>query len=557
MSDQKDTIYIDIDDEITAIIDKVVTSKKAIVALVLPKRATVLQSVVNMRLLKRAADEAGKSLVLVTSEASVLPLAGAVGLYISKTLQSKPYIPEGAGAAIAGDSEDGDDSSDEPIDPTKPVGELAGDADSDDETIELDDLPEEKLAATGAPAAKTKKSKKPKKNSKFKIPNFDSFRKKFFLGIGIVLLLAVGWYVMFYVMPKAKVIIRTDTTQTTADVTFTADPKTNTIDVENNVVPAVVKETKKTTTQKAAATGEKNLGDKAKGSMVLTNCINDGESHTLPAGTAFSSGQFTFVTNEAVTLEPALFSGPNCKSSDFGLNQTVSVTAANGGGSYNLSARSYNSAVSGITGSGSNMTGGTDKIVKVVSQQDVDGAKQKAMEQNNADAAKAELQDQLKKEGYIPLVDTFSSSEPSVSPSPAVGSEANEVTVTVVVTNSMVGAKHDDVKTLVENQANKSIDPNKQMIINNGLDNATYQVYDHQSDGKTRLNVKSEVTAGPKLNTDDIKKSITGKRRGEIQEILKQPGIQEVEVSYSPFWVSKAPKNPNKITIVFEQKNGQ
>ena len=164
MSDQKDTIYIDIDDEITAIIDKVVTSKKAIVALVLPKRATVLQSVVNMRLLKRAADEAGKSLVLVTSEASVLPLAGAVGLYISKTLQSKPYIPEGAGAAIAGDSEDGDDSSDEPIDPTKPVGELAGDADSDDETIELDDLPEEKLAATGAPAAKTKKSKKPKKN---------------------------------------------------------------------------------------------------------------------------------------------------------------------------------------------------------------------------------------------------------------------------------------------------------------------------------------------------------------------------------------------------------
>ena len=57
----KDTIYIDVDDEITAIIDKVITSKHKIVALVLPKRAVVLQSIVNMKLLKRTADEAKKA----------------------------------------------------------------------------------------------------------------------------------------------------------------------------------------------------------------------------------------------------------------------------------------------------------------------------------------------------------------------------------------------------------------------------------------------------------------------------------------------------------------
>lgn len=51
----KDTIYIDVDDEITGIIDKVVSSKHKIVALVLPKRAAVLQSIVNMKLLKRVA----------------------------------------------------------------------------------------------------------------------------------------------------------------------------------------------------------------------------------------------------------------------------------------------------------------------------------------------------------------------------------------------------------------------------------------------------------------------------------------------------------------------
>ena len=73
----KDTIYIDIDDEITGIIDKVTASNGKIVALVLPKRASVFQSIVNMKLLKRAADSEKKNLVLITSAAGFLPLAGA------------------------------------------------------------------------------------------------------------------------------------------------------------------------------------------------------------------------------------------------------------------------------------------------------------------------------------------------------------------------------------------------------------------------------------------------------------------------------------------------
>ena len=89
----KDVIYIDVDDEITTIIDKVRGSQSKILALVLPKRATTLQSVVNMKLLKRSADETSKNLVLITSEAGLLPLAANVGMYVAKNLQSKPEIP--------------------------------------------------------------------------------------------------------------------------------------------------------------------------------------------------------------------------------------------------------------------------------------------------------------------------------------------------------------------------------------------------------------------------------------------------------------------------------
>ena len=72
-NDPKNTIYIDVDDEITGVIDKVLDSPSKLVALVLPKRASVFQSIVNMKLLKRKADEADKDIVLVTTEESLLP----------------------------------------------------------------------------------------------------------------------------------------------------------------------------------------------------------------------------------------------------------------------------------------------------------------------------------------------------------------------------------------------------------------------------------------------------------------------------------------------------
>jgi hypothetical protein len=154
----KDTIYIDIDEEITGIIDKVRSSPGKIVALVLPKRASVLQSIVNMKLLKRSADEAKKNLVLITSEAGLLPLAGSVGLFVAKTPQSKPEIPTPPQLA---------DDSEETIDETgagefskaaaanRPVGELAaaGAIADDMETLELDDDEETALAASSPLAA--------------------------------------------------------------------------------------------------------------------------------------------------------------------------------------------------------------------------------------------------------------------------------------------------------------------------------------------------------------------------------------------------------------------
>src|SRR5580698_2156901 len=134
-----DTIYIDIDDEITGIIDKVRSNEAKVIALVLPKRASVLQSIVNMKLLKRSADEAKKNLVLITTESGLLPLAGAVGLHVAKNLQSKPEVPAVEAPADSsldelvsvGDDENLDEDFDAKAAGEKSVGELAGEEDQE------------------------------------------------------------------------------------------------------------------------------------------------------------------------------------------------------------------------------------------------------------------------------------------------------------------------------------------------------------------------------------------------------------------------------------------
>jgi hypothetical protein len=79
---QKDVLYIDVEDDITSIIGKVKASKHKVIALVPPKRVGVLQSAVNLRLLVRAAKQGNKKLVLITNNHALLALAATASLGI-------------------------------------------------------------------------------------------------------------------------------------------------------------------------------------------------------------------------------------------------------------------------------------------------------------------------------------------------------------------------------------------------------------------------------------------------------------------------------------------
>jgi len=60
------TIYIEPDEEITSVIDKLTSAASAQVILVVPKEATILQGLVNLKLLKMEAKKLSKEIAIVT-----------------------------------------------------------------------------------------------------------------------------------------------------------------------------------------------------------------------------------------------------------------------------------------------------------------------------------------------------------------------------------------------------------------------------------------------------------------------------------------------------------
>jgi hypothetical protein len=547
----KDTIYIDVDDEITAIIDKVESAKQKIVALVLPKRTTSLQSIVNMRLLKRSSATAGKNVVLITSEHALLPLAGAAGLHVAKNLQSRPEIPPsphaGAAAAEADEPEDLDagelDDQPQKLDYDKPIGELAA-SHEEPEEIALDD---EDAAAPAAAAAAHKKGHKASKG--LKVPNFDKFRLLLFGGIGALVLLII---LASTVLPHAKITVTTSSTPVSLDANLTASGSAKSLDEAKKIIPSQLKTSDQTSSQQVTATGQQNNGNKATGSASLKNCTDS--SVNLPAGTGLGSGGVNFITQKALNLDAGNFdSHGNCRSSGTHVG-SVAVLAQSPGTKYNVNDTSV--SVGSVTGTVS-ASGGTDNNVTVLTQQDVDGAKAK-ITSADSDKFSKDFVKQLQDQGFYVISSTLKVGDTQATPTPAVGQQTSNANVVVKITYSVLVVQKNDLQTYVQDAFNKQIDQKKEKLSDSDVLNGLSVTAQNQNQANATLALSKDTTAVPILDEQAIKENAKGKKSGDIQSYINTyPGVKNVDVKFSPFWVSHAPKNTGKIKIIQSQVKGQ
>ena len=586
MSANKDTIYIDVDDEITSIIDKVQNAQEGLVALVLPKRAAMLQSSVNMKLLKRAAEKSKKNLVLITTEAGLLPLASSIGLYVAKNLQSKPEIPKIATSNTDIDelvkAEDEKPKAD--FDPKAAagmaIGELATDdladkmpvkpeltplaykrASDEEESVMLDNS--EKTEETGA-----KDTAKEKKDKKLKVPNFERFRTWLIIGVVVVILLIIGFILANKVLPKALVTISTNTSTVSSTLAMTLNPTATSLNTSQLIVPANLQQTQQTASKQVATTGQKNEGQTASGpvSFSATVCnpsFTPNTPSTIPQGYGVSSNGLTFITQAPVAFSGAgthkMINGQDCFVYN-SVSSSTTVNAQNAGSVYNLGTNNkpvpftsgfQDSKNSGATTtySGSGYTSnGSDNNVQVVSQADITNATA-AITMPVSSTIKSTLTAALKAAGFDPIAATYNAGTPATTNSVNVGDAASTVTVTETITYTMFGVKESNLNALITSSVDQQINTTKQTIQDSGLNQATYTNFVQTSGGGT-ITMQTSSTVGPHLNIAALKAQIAGMKKGDLETTIEQnPGVTGVTVKYSPFCVSGTPKNISKITI--------
>ena len=576
----KDVIYIEPEQDITDILSNVKAAKHKIIALVPPKKAGVLRSAVNFKLIAKTARQHDKTVVLITTDESLQRLASTVKMPVAKSLQSKPQVPNLDDEEADGDAKDDVIEDDEkPAEEEKTEGEkvpvkttpkkaepVLAKKPAKEEVIEGEPEPEEKDDSS-------KSAKTVAKMKGAKIPNFAKYRKFIIAGMAVLIVL-IGFTVWATaIAPAAEIIVTVHTSKSNfaEKVTFVdhedkANPKDGIFFLEEKSV------TKKAEAE-FDATGELDKGEKASGTITITRLAGDmvaseGDmTFTVPANTTVTISGKEFVVTEGGSVnvkesdldttkcQGGLFAPKKCPIRNNVQSSPMKVVAKEVGDAYNVAAAS-----SGITlgintakkysVSSSAMTGGTSKIVKIVSEEDVKAATS-GLTATSAKEAQKELKSQFGDE-YI-LLGNMEQSEPKDTVTPNVDEEVGENVKPKVVREvvfKMFAVKKEAVKTFISTKLKENASGDKtQTIYDAGEDTAFFEKFQNTTDEST-ARLKTSVITGPEVTEQMVADKSLGKKVGEVKHLLQSiNGVSSVSVNPNYFWVTSVPSDPNKVQI--------
>jgi len=514
------TIYLEIDEEVTSVIDKIRKTEFTDVVLVVPKDASISQSVVNLKLIKRKAEELNKNVSLVTQDKVARNLAGKIGLATAATAAEMPQVATAASAAVdtAGPLEetsevifDKDPVVHEPEELTVVEGEDV------QEEVEMHEDVDEKVA----------------EKTKSLAPKFP-WKWAGLVGAIVVGALLVTGYVY---LPRAKATIYVAAEKKPVTLNFSGE-KDAKLDTEKVIIPTQIIEVTKEQSKKYPATGKKDAGTKASGVVRVSNL--SGSTITIATFVPKGRTDLVYVANSPATIED-------------GKIVDVPVTAQNAGEAYNgFSNTDFAPAKGEIAGmslrsNASGMSGGTTKQVSVVSQGDVNAAKD-ALAKEVGDTVTAEFNS---KSSELKVIDETKKSEiVSSSASPDVNGEATEFNMTVKVTTKALGFSMNDVASIITAEVNRQLGFTKS-IIDDGSKSAEIGVDSSDiATGKISGTIKTNAFVSSKLDENAIKVELVGLNDAKATNYLAGlDGVSSTKLEYWPTFIKSFPRLKNHIFL--------
>ena len=582
----KDVIYIEPEDDITDIIAKVKNAKTKIVALVPPKKAGVLRSVVNFKLIAKTALQHNKTVVLISTDENLVKFAQSVKMPVAKSLSSKPQLATDDEAEFGDADEESDIIEEEPEAETSTSKSEKKDVKSDHEKSHKDDKKAEAVKAKKSEEVVTEDEideeadtdkKVAKKKSNQKVPNIKKYRTQIIIGSVFAVIMVVVLIWAFAFAPAAKVIVHVRTSDQGFSETIKLTTDQDKEDIDAGIFYMEEKAIEKTASADFEATGEVDKGTKASGTLTVkrtspVSIVGNGrDAITIPVGTKFTYNGLTYVSTAASTLRAVDgkdFDTDTCKVSTSlvatcdlskDVTTTVKIEAIENGDKYNMGAvnSGWTASISGATPTSSAaISGGTSKIVKIVSKDDLAAAEENLDITGESDAKK-ELIDENSDDAIV-IKSSFNIENGQLSSSPALGEEVNGDTkpkVTKKTTYKVYTVSRDAVSQYIEKTVEEGLGDDTRTVYATGAGKdeekviAFFESYKNNN-GEYTAKLKSTVKIGPRVTPEMISEKILGQKVGQVRTMLTSiNGVADVEINRSYFWVTKIPSDINKVEI--------
>jgi len=539
---EKKILYLEIDEEITSVIDRLKKTAETDIHLVVPKEAALLQSIVNLKLLKRQADTLGKQIQIITHDKVGRNLAEQVGIHSV----SRAGGPAGAPQNLPEKLEEPDIQYKE----KEPVIQETKEVVFKKEAV---DKKPEPSAGSQKDELKADTAEKPVQKQKTKdlVPKFPY--KKFFL-IALASLIALSG-LLFIFLPMTKVGLRVvaETKDIKADITIDGSVKDN--DNEKKIVSGNIISAEKDVTKTYQATGKKNIGKKASGTITVNNTYST-IPQTLVAGTRFQTNGLVFKTQSDVNVPGYQdLGGGNIKAGQ----ADVSAIAESPGDDYNIGASSFRVVVfSGtakydkITGTSSgSMTGGTTKEVRIITATDISNA-QSSFDKDAKEEIRKEGQDKL---GENEVLDekAIKVEADNISFSKSAGSEADDFTGSAKVKFTGISYSKDDISRMLLEDFKSKMGDNKQIFedkindINVSINNVDFKA------GTIEAEATATVHLGTKIDENQLKDEIKGSSEQKAREYLEGlEGVESVDINFWPGFMKQVARLKSHIYVKTE-----
>lgn len=588
------TVYIDVDEEITSILDRVRQETTMDIFLVVPKGAMLLNSIINLKLLKKESEKMGKTVSIIApndNRAKIMIERAGIKAedynqamneqQLQKASIDKNIEIEQANKAI---SESVEEANQQITQGGLDVGSNSFFARS--ERVQLNNTVRQNQVQTnqvpqfsgGQESFRQVKEVQPaqavgeyQKQNDNKFGYFNNhknkvdkkkgffiatlFKNKFLIGSIVAVIIIVlgggGWYMANY--PKLVLVVKPLSAEVDKEIKIVAKDDSTGIDVEGKIIPGEYMEISIEKTIEFDATGSKVVdenGAKAKGIVTIENSLSDKPQRLVKTTRILSKDGKLFRLTKNVII-------PGMKDDKPG-KLDVTVEADKPGKEFNISKGEFAIATWKSTPKGekfkvfssSAMTGGVtsadSKTQKVVSKTDLDVACKETLK-----VLDESLEGEIKKHlnpGQNMIQSSVEKEIVSNKASHLVDTIANKFSYTVVYKVKIVTFTENNVREIVEGVIqdelgkNYQLEPGFKMETKRGvvdLDKKTITIY-----------VSVEGISWLEIDEMKLKESIVGQNSEDTKKALnRDAGIQSAEIKPSPAWSSKTPSSLDKITI--------